>query len=279
MSGVITSLRTAYRYKKVAWIVYLIQLLFVIPVGLQLYQVMEASFGTSISAGQLMDEFDYRIIQDFLNVHGASLSPLFGYVRWLVLIYLLISAFISGGIWYSLKVRQSDWEVFWKGSAHYFRRFLVVGLIFVILFVLWSMIIWAYYLGSFFNMMETWLNDSKIIHLGIGLFILWMMGLTFLFVWSSHAKMNLLHDDATSIWHGFKKGFMQSVRKFFPLFPGLVFFAILIVSLYALELFLEQKVGITSVFLILGFLLLQQGIVWCKLVVRIGVYQYLLDRA
>ena len=278
MSGVFDSVRGAFAFKKVAWIVYVIQLLLVIPVGLQLYQVMEASFGSSLSASELMDGFNYRIIQDFLNVHGASLSPLIGYARWLVLVYLMVSAFVGGGIWHCLHTKQSNWKVFWKGCAQYFRRFLIIGLIFLILFVVWSLIIWGYYLGSFFNMMETWLSDSKIIHLGIGLLIIWMMGLTFLFVWSSIAKIIILKKDDTSIMKAFRKASILAFRKYLALLPALLFYAILIFGLYALGLVLERRVGITSVGLIVTFLLIQQLIVWLKIVLRIGVYRFLLDR-
>jgi len=271
-------MRAAFGLWKIGWIVYLIQLLFVLPIGLQVYQVMEASFGQSMTLSKLMDGFDYGIIQDFMNVHGASLSPLMGYARWLILIYLLISAFTSGGIWNSIKIGEGKWSIFWEGCSEYFRRFLVIGLVFMLVFVVWSLVIWAPYLTSFFNMMETWLDDSRIVYLGILLLVFWMLGLAFLFVWSSFTKIAILNDDSISIWGAIKKGGRNAIRKYIKLLPTLLVFGVLIAALYTLNLWLEKTIGITSVGLILFFLVVQQGIIWLKIMLRMGVYKYLFER-
>lgn len=92
------SLRAVLRcYKGLIALIYLIQIALASTIGLQVYQVIEASIGHSLSLEILIDKFDYSTFYDFFNIHGASLSPLLGLLRWLILLYLLISVFIQAG--------------------------------------------------------------------------------------------------------------------------------------------------------------------------------------
>ena len=275
--GVIRTLINAtHRWKLIA-IVYCFQLLLALTLGLQVFQVIEASLGNSMSLGRMISKFDYTILQDLFNIHGASLSPLIGKLRWYILSYMIFSAFINAGIWKALinTKEKKDWTSFWAGGAKYFGRFLFLGFLFIILFVVWSAIIWGPYAGSFFNMMETWLKDSHIIWLGLLLFILWIHGVVFFFVWGAYSRISIVGGSITNTWKSFLIGFKLALRRYFNLLPSLWLFAFVLFLLYYTIIFLESNVGITSSSLIVGFFLLQQLSVWLKIAHRIGVYNYL----
>ncbi|MFT4567306.1 MAG: hypothetical protein ACI9FN_002272 [Saprospiraceae bacterium] len=274
---VIRNLLLAFRRWKIISIVYCFQLLLALTLGLQVYQVIEASMGQSMSLGRMITKFDYTILQDLFNVHGASLSPLIGKLRWYILLYMIFSGFINAGIWNALidDDRKKDWTSFWLGGAKYFGKFIGVGIAMTILFAIWSALIWAPYLGSFLSMMETWLNDSHIIWMGLLLFFLWIHGVAFLFVWGAYSRVSIV-TESTGVWNAITKNFKFALRRFFRLLLSLWLFALILFLLYFVVVFLESNIGISSVGLITGFFLLQQFVIWLKIVHRIGVYKFLL---
>jgi len=94
-----SSLKRAWGRKRLVSLVYVVQLALALTIGLQVYQVFEASIGDSLALEGLKSGYAHTVINDLLNIHGPSLSPLLGQVRWLILLYLIISAFLSAGIW------------------------------------------------------------------------------------------------------------------------------------------------------------------------------------
>jgi len=254
-------------------------MLLALTIGFQVFQVIDASIGSSLSLGTMITEFNYSILQDLFNVHGASLSPLIGKLRWYILLYLVFSAFISAGIWHALtnSTAKEDWSMFWTGGSAYFGKFLLIGIGFLLLFIIWSALIWGPYFISFFNMMETWLNDSHIIWLGLFLFLIWIHGVAFFFVWSSYLRAALVNEEAVGVWRLVYRTHKLAWRRYFRILPSLWLFALIIFLLYFVVIFLESNIGITSVGLILGFLLLQQLVIWLKIIHRIGAYRFLLE--
>ena len=276
--GVFKNILLASKRWKLISIVYFFQLLLALTIGLQVYQVIEASMGNSLSLGRMISKFDYTILQDLFNVHGASLSPLIGKLRWYILLYMIFSAFINAGIWNALikEEGQKDWSLFWNGGARYFGKFIGIGIIITVLFIIWSLFIWGPYAASFFNLMETWLNDSHIIWLGLLLFFIWIHGVSFLFVWGAYSRVSIV-TETIGVLNAIAKNFKFALRRIFRLLPALWLFALILFLLYFAVIFLESNIGISSVGLIIGFFFFQQFVIWLKISHRIGVYKFLLE--
>ena len=97
---------------------------------MQVYHVLEASIGNSLEINKLVETYDDTVVTDFLNEHGASLSPLLGQLRWVLLIYVLFSVFINAGLLYAVVKNKKGWKTFWEGGAAYFFRFFKVAVFF-----------------------------------------------------------------------------------------------------------------------------------------------------
>ena len=116
-------INTGLRHWRTALIGYVFQLLLVFTVGMQIYQVFEASIGNSLGINELMDGFDDTVVSDFIQVHGASLSPLLGQLRYLFLVYLVFSVFINAGLLFAVSEEKPGWVSFWEGGKKYFLHF------------------------------------------------------------------------------------------------------------------------------------------------------------
>lgn len=267
-----SALGRAWRHKRLVWTIYLFQLLLAITIGLQVYQVIEASIGQSTNLDKLITGFDYTVIQDLINVHGASISPLIGQLRWYVLAYLIFSTFIHAGTLFVVVQKGNEWISFWKGGALYFLKFLALGVFFLSLLIIWSLLIWIPYVSKLFYMVEHWVNEPMIIYLLIGLCVLYFLGLTLLFSWSLLTRLAYMNGDI-SLFKSVQVGLVTLFSNIGSVYILSFSFAILIGLLYYANLCLEWYVGISSEFLIIAFFIIQQTVVWLKLMIRVGVYE------
>ena len=92
------SFSVGLRQWRIALIVYIFQFCLVLTRGMQVFQVLEASIGHSLEINKLIKNYDHTVLTDFLKVHGASITPLIGQLRWLLLIWLFFSVFINAGL-------------------------------------------------------------------------------------------------------------------------------------------------------------------------------------
>ena len=80
-SAFLQGFNTGIRQWRIASIVYFLQLYLALTLGMQVYDVLEASIGHSLEINKLLQQYDHTVITDFLKVHGASITPLIGQLR------------------------------------------------------------------------------------------------------------------------------------------------------------------------------------------------------
>ena len=139
---------------------YLLQVMLAIPIGLQVFQVAEASIGDSLEIGNLISGYDNTVITDFLSVHGASITPLVGQIRYILLLYILVSVFINSGLIYSVVRGQNRWKSFWRGASTFFFSFLKISLLCILIIGIWTLIIGIPLLILFQNALEVLSSEA-----------------------------------------------------------------------------------------------------------------------
>jgi len=272
--AIVSIILSGFRRRRLITTIYLIQLVLAITVGLQVYQVLNASIGHSMSLEGLNLGNTHMVINDLLNVHGASLSPILGQVRWLIVVYLVVAAFIHAGVWYHL-IRQSDKVGFWVGGATYFAKSLGVSTIMMILFLIISGLLWGPYLGNIQPWMEAWPSEAPILWIGIFIFIVWSLFAVYFFVASSFSKIFLIRDDF-GIWKATKSGLFLSMKRSPRLLPVLLIFLLVLVVIYLSHSLVDDWRLMSSTIGVIVLFFIQQLIVWVKIGLRVSTYSYLL---
>ena len=272
-STIITrSLKFARRHWKLVWIVYLIQLLLALTIGFQVYQVIDASIGNSINLEKLIEGYNHGVLQDLLNIHGGSLSPLLGQLRWFVLVYFFFSTFLHAGILSVVDRDEPDWDGFWLGGAKYFRPFLGIGVIITLFFFLWSALIWMPFLINLFNLIEGMDRERPIFWILVFLIVFWLIGVVWIFAVSVYARLHYM-ETQQGMFKALREGLRRTMKEFGISCRVILFFLLLIGIAYGVNFFLELSIGISSESLILVFLLIGQVIVWFKILLRIALYK------
>jgi len=269
MDNVKYGIEQGLRQWRIALVVYIIQLLLAMTLGMQLYQVFEASIGDSLELGKLLKAYDHTVISDLLNVHGGSITPIIGQARWVLLAYMIFSVFINAGLLFTVHEQSTSWKDFWNGGATYFFKFLKIALLYLIGYV----ILFAaagIAAGSVFSKVQAY-SSEQMAFLWIGVILLvTIVTMIKLFSASTYSKLSLI--DGESIWSSFISGW-QIFRKDWRSTWGVVF-PLLIIQLviYVIYLWIEGASGMTSGLSILIFFLIQQAIIFFRSVWKLMVY-------
>lgn len=272
----VKNIKSGFEKPRLISIVYVIQMILALTIGLQVYQVFGASIGNSMSLEGLKSGNSHMVINDLLNTHGASLSPLLGQVRWMVIVYLFVAAFVHGGVWHSI-INQYDKASIWVGGATYFFKMLIIGITMSLVFLIWSALLWGPYLSKIRYWMEALPSEEPILWGGICVAILWSFGAIFIFVASCFCKIFVIRDNVKvrfALWKSIK----ASTKKTWKSLPILFAFFVLIALLYIMHSFVDDwTIFSTSIGVFILFLI-QQLIVWIKIGLRVSTYEYLKNR-
>lgn len=259
---------TGLRQWKITAIVYIFQLCLALTLGLQVLAVFESSIGNSLEINKLLQNYDYTVINDFLKVHGASITPLIGQLRWLLIIYLLFAVFIDAGLLVCAdKSADANTQTFWRGCADYFFPFLRIAFVFLLLAAIWTVVIFMPLVSFLQPSLAYFPSEKYTIWGALALFLLYFLGLSFLFLWSVLSRFEKIKND-TTIFSSIKSGW-QVFRKNKSHFWGIwALFLGLQLGLVLIYWLLEGILGMTSPFLVFFMFFVQQIFAFCRVMMR-----------
>lgn len=253
---------------KIVLLVYLLQLLLAVPLAMQVWHVLEASIGNSLEINKLLSGYDHTVISDFLKVHGGSITPLIGQLRWELAIWALASVFINGGVLYTLLKRSPNWLAFWTGGATYFFRFAKIAFLFLLLMLIWTGITVLPYLGNLMQNFETMASEKTVLGYLLLIALGWILGVVLLNNASIIAKTTII-DQGLTTWQALKRGMSFTFRHFFKTTGIFLVFSALQLATIAIYWWLEGKSGMVTEVLVIVFFLVQQGLVLLQVMGRV----------
>ena len=260
--------------RKVVLFLYIIQLIIALPIGIQVYQVMEASIGDSMSLNIIQEGFNRTVVEDFLNFHGSSITPLIGTFRYVVPMFLLLSIFLHAGILGNIihgKQRIAD---FLKSGVRHFIYFIGYDLIFLALVALWSLVIWIPFLVWMGNPVED-LSSEKVLVIGLIIVgFIYLFGLSIIWLLTFDMKVSDI-TDRTSWKGGIKKGVNKWKHSLINQWGIFIVYVIIHLIAVLIYLAITDPIGASSMWLIIFVLLLQQMFSLFRIGMRVALYKSL----
>jgi hypothetical protein len=95
---ILKSINRAMKQWRILIWVYFIQLAVALFLGIQYHDILQDRFSYTLDFRKLILHYDHTIISDFLNTHWPSITNLFNQLKYLILIWLLLSIYIDGGL-------------------------------------------------------------------------------------------------------------------------------------------------------------------------------------
>ena len=260
------------RQWRVAAIIYFFQLCLAVTIGLQVMEVFQSSIGNSLEFNKLVQHYDHTVISDFLKIHGASITPLMGQLRWWLLSYLLFAVFIDAGLLAcASKPEAASVQTFWQGGASYFFPFLKIALVFLGLAVVWTAVIWIPVGICIEPALLNLPNEKYVVWGTLTMLLIYILGLCGLFLWSVSSRLWKLQTGAT-IFASLRNGGRRYWQKIGRSWSLLGLFFGLQAGLVALYWLLDAFVGMRSPVLIVFMFVVQQGFSFLRVLGRVMVY-------
>lgn len=257
---------------RIALIVYVIQLCLALPIGMEVRNVLVASIGNSLEFNKLLGHYDHTVFSDFLKVHGASITPLIGQLRWLFLVWVLFSVFTDAGLLNGVTTSGPiRGRVFWEGGACYFFPFLKIGLILLVLWLVWTVVIFLPVVLLVLPALENSVTEIGPVWTFLGLLGLYVAGLLFIQVWSVVSRLQHIRTSASvriSLQTGLR--ILNRHKSKLMLFM-LAFFAVQVL-LFAIYWWLESHSGMITPILIVIFFAIQQAFAFFRIQLRQMAY-------
>ena len=124
-----------WQYKRIVLLLYFLTLLLSGFVAFPFKKLLESTVGHSLMVKDLIKGFDYEFINDFNNAYGTALSPVFNQSIAVLVMFMLLMVFLSGGIIavFIQSPQKAEKHIFWGQAAHYFWRILRLTLFFLLI--------------------------------------------------------------------------------------------------------------------------------------------------
>jgi len=126
-----TGIKRALTQWQLTVLLYAINLVFALGLALAFKNLLADEFALRDVSSRLVEGFDFAFLSD-LNYASASISSLLKIFNWLLVGYVVMSVFLSGGIIASLRRGVFSFPDFFADSARYVGRFIVLGFFFAL---------------------------------------------------------------------------------------------------------------------------------------------------
>jgi len=224
--------RHTIRHWKLAVYIFIVQFIVAAIVGFLFEKDLSAELGQSISGRLFNDRFNYTVFKDMLRDAPEAISSFLSGLQFVVLLFFVIAIFLQAGAISSLIQSQSSIKDYVKNAIKYFLPFFGLALIFLFLFLMITGILWVPLLMNALPIVEALESDKIFIWILGGVFILYLLLISFLINWSINARINYAIVKK-SIWSSVKSGFKWTKEKYLSLLlPFLLFLCLGIFMMY-----------------------------------------------
>lgn len=270
MAIVMDSFVSARKYWRPLVVTFVILLLVSTVFGIQFSAIFQNLIGDSVNLENLVKGYDHTTIMDMLHVNKGALSPTINLGFCLMGLYLIISAFVNGGLIHCVVGKDSSLGAFWEGGVKYFGRVLAIGILGTGIMALAIALVFGIYLVNITRMMESFPTEKYMVWLLCFLILLFGFLILTLFIISSLAKFYVIQQDF-SVYKAIKSAIKTTIsdQSYYRL---TLTYLLCYLTVFFLQYAFGSYLGMTSSWMILLFVIIQQALIYFKIYWRMSYY-------
>jgi hypothetical protein len=267
-SGTLRSVK-AYKGVIVIWFIYMI---LVSMLTMQTKGALKTGFGNSMFTEMLKDGINIEVFSDLDARFNSLFSSFSTGLLLVVFVSILVNAFLSGGLFNSLKGSTGNFTVseFFRSSARYFRSFLGVTVLISLMLIFLGILLIGLPFGIAFGG-DSGHNASRFIMIFTGV-IIYLIAVIILLLVADYSRARLVTAEKPSCFKALGFGFSTTFRFFLSSFP-MMLLLLIILMLFAWSML--RLIGIWNPDTGAGALLLfivSQILFFCKLLLKAWRY-------
>jgi hypothetical protein len=231
------------------------------------YEILTKELGTTMLLNELVPDFSFMILGDFLNASGKAFKPVFWYSLGVGFLGSIVYTFFAGGIIDQLaktKERFSFGQFFKKSAALFPKYFGLLNLIGILLFVFFLVAGLFYFI--FVSIADGGTERD---------YVLWFIPPTILFFVMMTYGLTLSFYAKVFIWKEPKIGFVKAFwEAFYYVYrekkPVIIFWSLMVLgaSFLLIYILLDRFIGMRSAFTIALMVFFQQWFILSKFVLK-----------
>ncbi len=267
-----SGLKESVRLPRPVFLIYFINLFIALLIVIPIFGLMNESLGDTLSVNKILKDFDATVFADFIANSSNELTLFFTQVKWVVLIYWIISIFLAGGIIRTLNQDKFTMTSFFSGAGYNFFRFLGISLIMIVLQILLVFLIYAptfNIIDSISDTVSSELTIYKVFFVAFGLHMLLML---MLFMISDYSKFYAALYDKKNIFKSVMGGFRYVFKNFFRTYTLYILLIILPLAMIWGYFMASGKIGTHTVVGVLLVFLIQQAVIILRIWFRVWIY-------
>lgn len=261
------------RHRRMALLLYTFLLLLALLVVLPFQALINRVAGHSLSLQDLLQGWNYTFWNDFINEHGAALTPVLQQSLLAMGLYLLGMIFFLGGIFSVFLRRPAAWDraLFWGQSAHFFWRMLRLSVYFWLIHAALLLLFGTIYLAMSRGLSPYKLDNDALIMGNLRLLLpFYLLPALSVLMWQDYAKVVLVARDEKWLYQPILAAGRFVIRHFAKALALYVILLALLGLINWLNLLLYPVIEENTGFMILLSLLLSQLVLVLRLLLRLA---------
>ncbi len=247
-------------------------------VALPFYGTLKVEDQNSLAFLTLLDGFDYTVYSDFMQQSSRAIRPLLSVGRWLGILYVFLSVYVSGGILYQFaqprttgSTSRFNTGVFWQACSHYFGRFgrlFGVTLLFVLVLFGIPAVITVIVLAVLL-LTETSLTERGQFLIGLAGFGMAAVLATLVLCIGDYAKVVMFREDERNAFRAFGRAgrlVLGNLSRTYGLYSLLILIG---VGLFGLYFLIDGLITMRNWPTIIIMLVVQQALIFARVGLKV----------
>ncbi len=253
-----SGLKTIFGKGKLWLLLYALNFLFAILLAYPLSGFLGRKLGDTLAADKLFENFDYSIFNDFIIEYWDALGVIANQSIFGLLLYLLLSVFLVGGILNIFKEEGSGYGLanFWKGGGKYFWRMLRLTIYFLAMQIGILILFFILFSALTSGGLERLHNEGEIIERGLIVLSIYLFFATIFFMIHDYAKIHVVATDKKMVFRPILDAFKWVFRNFGQAFLLYLLNLLTFGILFFIYLKIDGGSAILAIFLIGQFFVL-----------------------
>ncbi|NPA37391.1 MAG: hypothetical protein GXO47_11140 [Chlorobi bacterium] len=251
-------------------IVYLFVFIPSLLVAMAYLSAYNKAIGLYLAPEKLMHGFDYTTYTELMRFEGDGISAIVKQAFWLVVFYVPVSLFVTGGILYLITGKYKPrLASFVNGGAKYFWRILKLKFYFSFVQLFFAFIIYLPFGISIAMADDGSLNEKMVFFKLLPYLIVHLLVVIYLFTIVNYAKIIIVSKDTRKVL----RSIWEAVKFVTGKFAGAYSLTLLLMIVPLLLIYVYFKVfgflSMDSGWVVFGMFVIQQLFLWLRAAMRI----------
>ncbi|MFC2125693.1 hypothetical protein ACFLU5_12865 [Bacteroidota bacterium] len=267
-----SGLKFTVQKKGILLLIYTSILVLGIAFSLPIFSSVKNTAGNRLEIQNLLTSFDYTAYQDFMIEFGHIFKPVRSQVKWMVLVFLLLNIFFTGGI---LQLCQSNWPAtstfgkFMTGGQRHFGKIALTVFLFFLIQGIVALIIWVPAIISLSGGLESKSSEIPYVNTIIFAAILHIILFSFVSMISDYVKVGIVREENSRYFKVFGQQFVAAIKNIGNTYGLFMIHVLLLVILFTFYFILEDLINNDTAASIFLLFIIQQIVIIKRIGLRI----------